>query len=254
MPLTAGCSNNSCTFCNFYGLKLQIRDIEEVKKEIDALAAYVKSGIHLADQPHIVYCIANEWDGQRIFLQDGDALVYPHAEMIEVLKYLNRCFPNLERIAAYATAQDVLRRSTIELRQLKKFKLGILYMGVESGDDKYLKESIKESRHNKSSKPDEKKEAGILSSVTIILGLGGIEQSGQHATATASILTALDPDYAGALTLSLIPGTPLYDQFRKGEFHLITPFQSLRELRTIIENSEFTNFFLARCTHPITIR
>lgn len=246
LPLTAGCSNNSCVFCNFYGLKLQIRDIEDVKKEIDALKAYMQSGLQTPDQPRIVYYIANEWDGKEIFLQDGDALVYPYPCLVEVLEYLNSQFPNLERIASYATAQDVLRRSHSELAGLKKLKLGILYMGVESGDDAILKKIGKNVTASQLKEAGRKiKEAGILSSVTVILGLGGKERSQEHTFATANILTAIDPDYAGALTLTLVPGTPLFDEAQKGTFHLISPLQSLQELKTIIELSNFTGCFFS---------
>jgi radical SAM superfamily enzyme YgiQ (UPF0313 family) len=246
LPLTAGCSNNSCTFCNFYGQKLQIRDVGDVKKEIEALNSYMLFGLQSAGQPRIVYYIANEWDSRKVFLQDGDALVYPFPQLVEALEYLNSRFPDLERIAAYATAQDVLRRSSKELEQLRKLKLGILYMGVESGDDTILKKIGKQVTSQQIIEAGrEIKGAGILSSVTVILGLGGLEHSQEHALATAKILTALDPDYAGALTLTLVPGTPLFDQAQKGEFHPISPLQSLQELKTIIENSSFTNCFFS---------
>jgi hypothetical protein len=51
----------------------------------------------------------------------------------------------------------------------------------------------------------------------------------------------MDPDYAGALTLTLIPETGLYKELQRGEFELITPFDSLQELKTIVENSTFSN-------------
>jgi radical SAM superfamily enzyme YgiQ (UPF0313 family) len=246
LPLTAGCSNNSCTFCNFYGTKLQIRDVADVKKEIDALSAYLQFGIQTASQPRIVYYIANEWDGRKVFLQDGDALVYPYPQMVEAFEHLNSRFPDLERIAAYATAQDVLRRSQAELEQLKKLKLGILYMGVESGDDAILQQIGKQVNSQQIIEAGRKiKAAGILSSVTVILGLGGVERSQEHALATARILTALDPDYAGALTLTPVPGTPLFEDARQGKLHLISPFQSLQELKTLVENSTFTSCFFS---------
>jgi radical SAM superfamily enzyme YgiQ (UPF0313 family) len=89
------------------------------------------------------------------------------------------------------------------------------------------------------------KEAGITLSVTVILGLGGVEGSEHHALETAKILTEVDPDYAGALTLTLVPGTPLYEQWEQGKFHPISPFRSLEELRIIIENSSFTDCFFS---------
>jgi hypothetical protein len=45
--------------------------------------------------------------------------------------------------------------------------------------------------------------------------------------------------------LTLIPGTPLYEEWERGEFDLITPFDSLQELRTIVENSTFSNCFFS---------
>jgi len=89
------------------------------------------------------------------------------------------------------------------------------------------------------------KEAGITFSVTVILGLGGIEGSKKHVLETARVLTEIDPDYVGALTLTLVPGTPLYEQWERNEFHPLSPFQSLEELRLIIENSSFTNCFFS---------
>jgi radical SAM superfamily enzyme YgiQ (UPF0313 family) len=88
--------------------------------------------------PNIIYEILADWNGKRVFLQDGDALVYPYPKLVEALQYLNQKFPAIERIASYATPQDILRRSLEELKALKEQKLGILYMGVESGDDEVL--------------------------------------------------------------------------------------------------------------------
>ena len=108
LPLTSGCSNNTCAFCGFHGSKLQMRDIEEARSEIDALALFLRNGIRLPTVDGIVYAVAQHWDGERVFLQDGDALVYPFAKLKEVLQYLNEKLPSVERIATYATPQDVL--------------------------------------------------------------------------------------------------------------------------------------------------
>lgn len=246
LPLTSGCSNNSCGFCNFYGLQLKNRDILDVKKEIDALALYMNHGLRVTEMPYIVYTIASSWNGRRIFLQDGDALVYPYPQLKEALEYLNQRFPDLERIASYATTQDILRRSVEELRELKKLKLGILYLGVESGDDEILRSIGKGVTTAQIIEAGQKlKSAGIINSVTVILGLGGRERSQQHAEATARILTSLDPEFAGALTLTLIPGTPLYEQHLRGLFELISPLHSLQELRIIVQHSSFSNCFFS---------
>ena len=246
LALTSGCSNNSCTFCNFSFSNLGIRDLEDVKQEIDAMSVYVNSRRLMPGQPRIVYYILQEWDGRKVFLQDGDALVYPYPKLLEALQYLNQKFPNIQRIASYATPQDILRRTVEELKALKEQKLGILYMGVESGDDEVLQRIQKNATHDQMVEAAGKvKEAGILLSATVILGLGGVKGSAKHVSETARILTEMDPDYAGALTLTLIPGTALYKEWERGEFELITPFDSLRELKGLVENSTFTNCFFS---------
>ena len=246
LPLTSGCSNNTCTFCAYSFTNLGVRDLQDVKNEIDAMSLYTNYRMGLSGQPDIVYAILRRWDGKRVFLQDGDALVYPYPKLVEALQYLNGKFPTLERIASYATPQDVLRRSVDELKALKDLKLGILYMGVESGDDVVLRRIKKGATHPEMVEAAGKvREAGILLSMTVILGLGGVQGSHQHAMETARILTEMDPDYAGALTLTLIPGTPLYQEWEKGEFELITPFDSLKELRAMVENATFTDCFFS---------
>ncbi len=246
LPLTSGCSNNTCTFCGFYGSKLQMRNLDDVKSEIDALSLFMQGGIHLPAVPNVVYAVAQGWDGKRVFLQDGDALVYPFVKLKEVLKYLNERLPSVERVASYATPQDILRRSPEQLEELKDLKLSIFYMGVESGDDRILQKVVKGANHRQMVEAGKKaKDAGIALSVTVILGLGGVEGSERHALETAKVLTEIDPDYAGALTLTLVPGTPLYEEWQQGKFHPISPFGSLEELKIIIENSSFTDCFFS---------
>ncbi len=257
LPLTSGCSNNTCTFCNYYGSKLQVRDIDEVKGEIDALALYTESGRRLPGVSDIVYALADMWDGKGLFLQDGDALVYPFPKLKEVLEYLKEKLPAVERVASYATAQDILRRSPEELAELRKLKLGIVYMGLESGDEEILK------KIGKGVNPEQMvlaarraKDAGILTSVIFILGIGGADASERHALATARVLSEMDPDYVGALTLMFTTGTPIHRQLQMGEFKPISELQSLTELKTVIENSDFTKCFFSS-VHPsnyLTVR
>jgi radical SAM superfamily enzyme YgiQ (UPF0313 family) len=246
LPVTSGCSNNTCAFCMYYGSKLQMRDVEDVKKEIDALALFTRKGIRLSGVSNAVYDIAQGWDGKMVFIQDGDALVYPFPKLREVLQYLNEKLPSVERIGIYATPQDIVRRSSDDLKELKRLKLGIIYSGLETGDDELLQKIGKGVSSDEMVKAARKvKEAGITFSVTVILGLGGVEGSQKHALATAQVLSEIDPEYVGALTLSFVPGTPLNEQRELGEFHPLSPFQSLEELRLIIENSNFTDCFFS---------
>ena len=190
--------------------------------------------------------MAQDWDGKRIFLQDGDALVYPFPKLREVLQYLNEKLPGVERIGTYATPQDILHRSVYELKELTQLKLGIFYTGLETGDDELLQKIGKGVTSDQVIEAGKRvKDAGISFSVTVILGLGGIEGSKKHVLETARVLTEIDPDYVGALTLTLVPSTPLYQEWERNEFHPLSPFQSLEELKLIIENSGFTDCFFS---------
>jgi radical SAM superfamily enzyme YgiQ (UPF0313 family) len=223
-----------------------MRELEEVKREIDAITLYRKSGIFLKDIDDIVYTLSHGWDGKKLFLQDGDALVYPINKLKEVFLYIHEKLPSVERIAAYATAQDILRIDLNDLKDLEDMKLLIIYMGLESGDDDVLKKIHKNSDSAQMIEAARKiREAGIMSSITVILGLGSVDGSEKHALETARVLTEMDPDYVGALTLTMVPGTPLYQDSQQGKFTLVSPFQSLVELKMIIGNSSFTNCFFS---------
>ncbi len=227
LPLTLGCSHNKCTFCGSYlGIQFRIRNVDDVKRDIDSVAANCSASV------------------RRVFLENGDALICPQPMLTEVLRYLRENFPNLERVGTYASPRSVLIKSHDELSELNRLGLQIAYLGVESGDEEVLKKVNKGATRAEIVTAGRKlKQAGITTSVTVILGLGGIEGSQQHALETGKILTDIDPDFAGALTIMLVPGTPLYQDWKRGTFSLISPLQSLAELKTIIENSNFTSCF-----------
>ena len=227
LPLTIGCSHNECTFCCTYiGVKFRIRPIEDIKQDIDKVAQNYS------------------WSMRRVFLEEGDALIYPQRRLVEVLQYLNKKLPYLERVGTYATPQSALIKSVDELKELKGLGLKIAYMGVETGDEELLRKINKGITHAQIVEAGRKlMEAGITLSVTVILGLGGVDGSEAHAVKTAKILSDIDPDFAGTLTIMLVPGTPLHKDWEEGRFTLISPFQSLQELRLIIGNSNFTHCF-----------
>jgi radical SAM superfamily enzyme YgiQ (UPF0313 family) len=227
LPVTIGCSHNKCTFCGTYsGVKFRIRHLEDIKQDIDTLAQNYS------------------WSVRRVFLENGDALICPQYILVEVLNHLNKRFPNLDRIGTYATPKAALIKSVSELEELNKLGLKIAYLGVETGDEELLQKIRKGATYAQIVEAGRKlKQAGITTSVTVILGLGGVEGSENHAVKTAKILSDIDPDFAGALTIMLVPGTPLYQDWKGGKFSLISPFQSLAELKLIIQNSNFTNCF-----------
>jgi radical SAM superfamily enzyme YgiQ (UPF0313 family) len=152
----------------------------------------------------------------------------------------------LRRVGAYANAKAVLKKTVRELQELKEVGLGIIYLGVESGDQVVLDRVCKGTTYEKLVQAGTMvKEAGIKLSVTVLLGIGGRERSKEHAIATGRILTEMDPEYVGALSLIIVPGTPLYEEITKGNFVLPTPFELIEELRTMIEHTDMHGLFFS---------
>jgi len=228
LQVTVGCSYNRCTFCGAYREKtFRIKRFEEIKEDIDEVSSY---------SPRI----------ERVFLADGDALIIPQKELIRILSYLKAKLRGLERIGIYANAKDILRKSVEELKALKELGVGIIYLGLESGDPEVLKRIKKNGTVDQVIQAARRvKGSGILLSVTVILGLGGVEGSQIHAKETAKVLSEMDPDYVGALSLMIVPGTPIEREIEAGKLILPTPFGLIQELETMIENSHMTHCFFA---------
>ena len=225
LQVTTGCSHNKCTFCGTYRQKkLKIKPLEQIKKDLREASSYD--------------------DVDKVFLCDGDALIIPQPRLEEILKLINDNLPNINRIGTYANAKSILRKSVDELKTLRSLGLKIIYLGVETGNVELLKKINKGVTYEQMVTAARRvKEAGIILSVTVILGLGGIEKSIEHARDTAKILTDIDPDYAGALTLMFVPETELYEDYLAGRFVLPDKFGFIRELYLMIAESNFTNCY-----------
>ena len=223
LQVTVGCSRNRCTFCGTYrGERFRIKPEEIVREDI-AFAAQ-----HCRRQ-------------RRLFLCDGDALVIPQRRLTSILADVRAQLPWVTRVGSYANARSIGLKSDAELRELRELGLGILYMGLESGDDATLK-AIRKGADAATQVAMGRKAiaAGMKLSVTVILGIAGRARSAVHAQDTARVLSEIDPDYVGALSLMLIPGTPLYEDWRTGAFELLDPAEMLAELRTLIAETRLS--------------
>jgi radical SAM superfamily enzyme YgiQ (UPF0313 family) len=173
-------------------------------------------------------------------------LIIPQAELLQIFSYLKAKLGGLKRIGIYANAKDILRKEVEELRALKNLGLGILYLGLESGDPEVLKKIKKNATVDQLIRAGKRvKESGILLSVTVILGLGGVEGSQRHAIETGRVLSEMDPDYVGALSLMIVAGTPIEKEIETGKLVLPTPFDLIQELEWMITHSQFTHCFFA---------
>lgn len=217
LQVTVGCSRNKCTFCGAYqGERFRIKSDDIIMTDI-AFAA-----THCQRQ-------------RRVFLCDGDALIVPQKRLLKILTEIRRQLPWVTRVGVYANAKSLKMKSLEELTELRENGIGIAYMGLETGDDVTLKAINKGATAQTMITMGQKaRSAGIKLSITVLLGLAGRERSQTHARETGRVLSAIDPEYVGALSLMLIPGTPMHDDYQAGRFELIEPDEMLAELRTMI--------------------
>ncbi len=223
LQITTGCSHNKCTYCDMYRQKsFGVKPWEVVDKDIQEAAQLGP--------------VTN-----KLFLCDGDALILPTAKLLRTLERIRECLPWIERVGVYGDTRSVGRKSNEELKALREAGLGIVYHGVESGDDDVLRRIVKGGTRQESIETANKlRRSGLVHSVIVLLGIGGVELSYQHASNTASLLSEMDPPYVGTLTTTVVPNTPLFEEQASGRFRLPDKFSLLEELRIIVKESVFT--------------
>ena len=218
---TIGCSQNRCAFCSMYKDKrFYLRPLAEVLADVGRARDFY---------PRV----------ERIFFADGDALIRPAADWLELLSTVRRLYPECSRVGCYASPKSALLKTGAELETLHKAGLGIAYLGLESGSGAVLKAMEKGCSPEEIVTAGQKlKAAGMALSVTAINGLGGLADLETHAVETGRALSRMKPDYIGLLTLMLEPGMPLAARAAKGEFTLPGPADILREIRLILEHCD----------------
>ena len=239
LQVTLGCSHNKCTFCGSYKDKrFTIKDDEIVLSDILFASKVMKRQ-------------------DRVFLMDGDALIIPQKRLMWILDRIREHLPWVRRVGAYGNTKGIKMKSVEQLIELKENGLGILYLGVETGDAELRKKINKGSSVQTCIEMGRKvRDAGMKLSVTVLLGIAGREGSLEHARATGELLSAMDPNYVGALTVMLVPGTPLYEEHRKGEFQLPDEKELLQELREMIAHTNLSRglFFSNHASNYLPVK
>jgi radical SAM superfamily enzyme YgiQ (UPF0313 family) len=221
LQVTTGCTANSCTFCGAYtGKPFRVKSMVEI-------AADVKEEKRLNPGT------------RRVFLMDGDALAVNNSKLLPVLELLNNSFPKLNRISSYANGYNITNRSDTELQQLYDHQFRLLYIGLESGSQEILDRCRKRATVAEMIEAVRRAEqAGIKSSVIVLLGLGGRKNSRLHVQETITALNQMQPRYLSFLSLMLIPGTSLYQDAKNGGFDELNSLELLMETRDIIAGLE----------------
>ncbi|MBL8617209.1 MAG: radical SAM protein [Deltaproteobacteria bacterium] len=230
LQATIGCSWNNCTYCAMYRDKpvFRLRPLAECLEDLAGAAARGAQQV------------------EKVFVADGDALCMPMDHWGPILEACRRLFPRLRRVSCYATADNVIEKGEAELRRLREGGLRLLYMGPESGDEQTLRRIAKGPRPAGVSRETPylfeahveaarlRARAGLELSAIFLLGAGGVARSEAHARGSAALATAMDPEYLSALTLTVVPGTPLDRTRDHSGWELPGVEGLLCELRTLI--------------------
>ena len=221
LQATVGCSNNTCTFCNMYrDKKFRVRPMADILEDIRMAKAYYG-------------------DVRRVFLCDGDAIVMRTNDLITILDALYAAFPSLEKVTIDAGPRSTLTKTPEELKLLREHGLARAYLGVETGSGALLRKVKKGVDAQEMLEAGVRlREAGIDLWVMILLGPGGRSGTRQNILETAAMMNEIKPRHLSALTLTLYPGTELYDDWRAGRFTPITATESVQEIRLLLEKLE----------------
>jgi len=276
---TRNCPWNLCKFCYgtpYNRERFQLRSVEEIKRDIDAAKAISEliediakklGGVDWAARlmdPYFLYnkdfteldqkelenfqSVTNVFNwlhsgAKSVFLQDANSLIMGTSDLLEVLRYLKQTFPTLERITSYARAKTLAQKTKTleELKALNKAGLSRLHVGLETGDDELLKYVNKGVTSEEQVLAGRKaKEAGFELSEYWMPGLGGKTFSEQHTRNTARVLNEINPDFVRSRRFVPRKATPLFEEWKKGEFQLLSPHEELREIGIMIENLDIT--------------
>jgi radical SAM superfamily enzyme YgiQ (UPF0313 family) len=270
LRVTRNCSWNNCEFCHIYkGKKFSLRTVEEVKTDIDAIqaivseiqslssnlgfageinAAVVRAVLHSPHPYPEGYRSIILWlhrGGENVFLQDANNLAHRTKDMVEILTYLKRTFPTVQRITTYSRARTIARKSLEELQALHDAGLSRIHVGLESGYDPLLKLVQKGVTAKELIDAGQKvKQSGISLSEYIMPGLGGKAMWREHAIETARVLSQIDPDFIRVRTFKALEIMPVYRRIESGELELMNDDEIIAEERLLIENLDgITSYF-----------
>ncbi len=221
---TIGCSHNRCSFCTMYKeKKFRMRNLNEVLEDLQ-------------------WARSNYKYIEKIFIADGDALILPTDRLVTILEEIKKLFPECKRVTVYASPKSILLKSEEDLRLLNSKGLDMVYLGIESGDDYILQKVSKGATSKELIEAGRKvKSSGLKLSCTLISGLGGKERWRDHAENSAKVISAIDPDYLGLLTLMTPEDAPIYEEVTSGRLTLLTPQEVMEETYELVKALELTN-------------
>lgn len=263
LRVTRNCPWNQCLFCPVYKKrKFSLRGVEEIKKDIQAArdiaddikALSWKLGCSGAVSNEVISEIFNSphySDNYRsiaawlyygtgsCFLQDADNLIMKTDDLVEVLNFLRKKFPEISRVTSYSRSRTIVRKSVDALTKIREAGLDRIHVGLESGYDpvlKLMKKGVTGEKHIEAG--CKVIDAGMELSEYFMPGLGGQDMWKEHATVTAQVLNRINPHFIRLRSLRIPDRVPLSKLLKSGQFKMQTDDMVAEEIRVFIEHLE----------------
>lgn len=227
LQVTVGCSHNQCAFCNIYDTPFKVSPMREIEEDL----AEVRS-----TYPNC----------PRVFLLNGDAFVLAYDKLRAIALKIREYLPNCRIISMYAGITNIKNKTVEQLRDLRALGITKLTIGIETGDDEVLARMRKGYTSKDTvlqcAKLDE---AGMEYSIIYLLALAGHGGGEKNALESAKVFNQINPTHIGATSLTLLPGSDLYDDAVAGRFREAGELERARELLALVENLRIKTFFAA---------
>lgn len=216
IEVTAGCSHNASTFCNFYkDTPFYVAPLSQIEEDLKEAK--------------------QKWpDVKDIWASGGNPFALSTNKQIAVWDLIRKYYPD-SRISAYAIISDFKQKSVEDFKEIKDHGLDEIMIGIESGDDEvlsfvnkgYTAKDIIETGH----KMDE---AGMTYRMIYLGGLAGKGKLVESAKRSAEVFNQIHPYYMMLTNLAVLPGTKLYEQMKNGEWVESSEKERIEEIRALI--------------------
>lgn len=262
LRVTRNCPWNNCKFCTLYkGTKFSIRSKEHVFRDIDMIRKCIdtfeeigkvdkKEGQKMLAQLQASLDKKDYWalhsalrwyNGgmESIFLQDANSMVIKPDDMVDILNYINKNFPNVKRITSYARSQTVARISDEDLARISDAGLNRIHIGMESGADEVLeavKKGVDKETHILAGQKIKK--TNMQLSEYYMPGLGGNEFSDKNAIETADAINKINPDFIRLRTSAVKDDSQLSEDYKNGTFTRTNDTKMVEEILLFVKNLE----------------
>ncbi len=223
LQVTSGCTHNKCTFCGMYRYtNFKMESLEQIESDVIE-----------ASQDHYYK------HSKRVFLLNGNPFTLNADRLIKIANIIHKHLKNVEVISCYASIKDIERKSDEDLRLIKEAGISDLYIGVESGNQEALTFINKGNTVDEAIREMKRLDKyGYFYYSMILTGLmgRGIDKAVENGKKTGLMLSQVNSRGIFPMSVTLVPGTELWEMYKNGEYQEATEYDRLIELREIIEN------------------